>query len=167
MTTAEIVIRQSVMADAEALAALQRDAWCSAYRGIIPGITLERMIAKRGPEFWRQMQARGGAIILEFQDIAAGYAVIGPNRNWRHGAEGEIYELYLKAEYQGAGLGRRLFQEGQEQLARAGRRGMVVRSLAGNENACAFYRAMGGQRIADGSQPVEGMRLATVTFHWR
>ncbi|HLS19505.1 MAG TPA: GNAT family N-acetyltransferase, partial [Paracoccaceae bacterium] len=77
MATVEITIRRPALADAPALAVLHGAAWRSAYRGIIPGVTLERMIARRGPDFWRQMQGRGGALILEFDGTAAGYAVTG------------------------------------------------------------------------------------------
>ena len=167
MATVEITIRRPALEDAPALAALHGAAWRSAYRGIIPGVTLERMIARRGPDFWRQMQGRGGALILEFDGTAAGYAVTGPNRVRQPGAEGEIYELYLGPEYQGAGLGRRLFQASREELRRAARRGMVVRSLAMNENACGFYAAMGGRRLGRGSERIDGTKLATVTYHWR
>lgn len=167
MATVDITIRRSALEDAPALAALHGVAWRSAYRGIIPGITLERMIARRGPDFWRRMQGRGGALILEFEGTAAGYAVIGPNRVGELGAEGEIYELYLAAEYQGAGLGRRLFQAARDELRRQARRGMVVRSLAVNENACGFYAAMGGRRLGRGRERIDGTALATVTYHWR
>lgn len=167
MATVEITIRRPALEDAPALATLHGAAWRSAYRGILPGISLERMIARRGPVFWRQIQARGGVLILEFGGTPAGYAVTGPNRVRQLGAEGEIYELYLTAEYQGAGLGRRLFQAARDELRRAARRGMVVRSLAVNENACGFYTAMGGRRLGLGTERIDGTNLATVTYHWR
>lgn len=167
MATVDITIRRSALADAAALADLHRDAWRSAYRGLIPGITLERMIARRGPAFWREAPARGGTLLLEFGGKPAGYAVIGPNRVRQIGAEGEIYELYLGPEYQGAGLGRRLFDAAREELRRAARRGLVVRALEMNENACGFYAAMGGRRFGRGFERLGNSKLATVVYHWR
>ena len=168
MSTVEIAIRRSVAEDAPALAALHREAWHFAYRGIIPGVVLERMIARRGPGWWRRMHKLGGATtILEFEGLPAGYASYGRSRIARLGAEGEIYELYLRPEYHGAGLGRQLFRAARDELRTAGMRGMVVRSLAANEAACRFYRAMGGREFARSSERVGGTRLPTVAFHWR
>ncbi|HET7409945.1 MAG TPA: GNAT family N-acetyltransferase [Paracoccaceae bacterium] len=168
MATVEIAIRRSVAEDAPALAALHREAWRYAYRGIIPGLALERMIARRGPGWWRRMQGSGGAtMILEFDCVPAGYATHGRSRIARRGAEGEIFELYLRPEYHGAGLGRQLFRAARDELSTAGMRGMVVRSLASNEAACRFYRAMGGREFARATERIGGARLATIAFHWR
>ena len=168
MATVEIAIRRSMSEDAAALAALHGEAWRYAYRGIIPGLVLERMVARRGPGWWRRMHAVGGTTtILEFGKAAAGYATYGRSRFARLGAEGEIYELYLRPEYHGAGLGRQLFKAARDELRAAGMRGLIVRSLAENEAACRFYRAMGGRELGRGQERVAGTRLAMVAFHWR
>jgi GNAT superfamily N-acetyltransferase len=168
LATVEIAIRRSVAEDAPALAALYREAWLYAYRGIIPGLTLERMVARRGPAWWRRMHRLGGTTtILEFEGLPAGYASHGRSRIARLGAEGEIYELYLRPEYHGAGLGRQLFRAARDELRTAGMRGMVVRSLAANETACRFYRAMGGREFARSTERIGGTRLPMIAFHWR
>ena len=168
MATVEIAIRRAIAEDAPALAALHREAWRYAYRGIIPGLVLERMVARRGPRWWRRMHAQGDAtLILEFEGKPAGYISFGRSRLASRSAGGEIYELYLKPEYHGAGLGRHLFRAARDELSRAGLRGLVVRSLAANETGCRFYRAMGGREFAHGTERVGGVRLATVAFHWR
>jgi ribosomal protein S18 acetylase RimI-like enzyme len=168
LATVEIAIRRSVAEDAAALTALHAEAWRYAYRGIIPGLVLERMIARRGPGWWRRMSAVGGTTtILEFGKTAAGYATYGRSRFARLGAEGEIYELYLKPEFHGAGLGRQLFRAARNELRAAGLRGLIVRSLAENETACRFYRAMGGREFGRGSERIGGTRLAILAFHWR
>lgn len=104
-----IAIRWSTEQDAESLAALHRDAWRNAYAGIIPGLTLERMLASRGPG-WAAARACPGdarAPRVEIGDLGAdptleGYATLG---RWRGGggAGGEIYELYLRPEAQESG----------------------------------------------------------------
>ena len=88
------------------LADVHRAAWRYAYAGIIPGLTLERMIARRGPAWWSRMHGRGfRALVVDCDGTLAGYATLG--RAARPGARtcGEIYELYLRPEYQGCGLG--------------------------------------------------------------
>ena len=66
-------IRLSTRADAAELASLHCDAWRYAYRGIIPGISLERMIARHGPAGWERMHRSGlRALVLEFDKRVAG-----------------------------------------------------------------------------------------------
>jgi ribosomal protein S18 acetylase RimI-like enzyme len=168
LATVDIAIRRTVAEDAPALSALYAEAWRYAYRGMIPGLVLERMVARRGPGWWQRMHGVGGATaVLEFGKTAAGYATYGRSRFARLGAEGEIYELYLKPEYHGAGLGRQLFRAARDELKAGGMRGLVVRSLTENESACRFYRAMGGREFARSSERLGDAKLAIVAFHWR
>ncbi|MBV8473376.1 MAG: GNAT family N-acetyltransferase, partial [Hyphomicrobiales bacterium] len=60
---------------------------------------------------------------------------------------GEIFELYLAPEYQGMGLGRRMFEAAQRDLAAHGFSSFVVWALADNERALGFYRRLGGKIV--------------------
>ena len=112
-----------------------------------PGLTLERMIARRGPAWWSRMHGRGfRALVVDCDGTLAGYATLGRSRGAGGRAFGEIYELYLRPEYQGCGLGRRLFAEARRKSwRRIGLDRLTVWALKReNEIACRFYRAMGG-----------------------
>ena len=165
-----IEIRWSRDDDSTELAALHRDAWRNAYAGIIPGIAIERMIARRGPRWWGGLHGSGGrALVVEMDRTIAGYATLGPNRVRRkihRRPGGEIYELYLRPECQGVGLGRRLFGAARARLASAGLAGTVVWSLADNGTGCRFYRAMGGAELARGREHIGGVALDTLGFVW-
>ena len=54
MDTVAIDIRRARAGDAPALAAMHAAAWRYAYRGILPGLVLERMIAEHGEAWWRR-----------------------------------------------------------------------------------------------------------------
>jgi ribosomal protein S18 acetylase RimI-like enzyme len=165
-----VATRWSAAADDAALARVHRDAWRYAYAGIIPGLTLERMIARRGPAWWGRMHAGGSrALVIDCDGALAGYTTLGRSRGrgaGAAGATGEIYELYLRPEYQGCGLGRRLFAEARRTLAAHGLVRLSVWALSENEIACRFYRAMGGAEAAHAEDRFCGVPLAKTGFAW-
>src|SRR5947209_19355903 len=102
-----ISIRNARPADAEAIAEVHDAAWRDAYRGIIPGRELERMVARRGPRWWQTAILRGTRLaVLEFDDSIVGYSSYGRNRVPTLPYGGEVFELYLAPEFQGLGFGR-------------------------------------------------------------
>ena len=114
MSTTLIEVRPAKAADATAVASTHDEAWRSAYQGIIPGAELEKLINRRGPQWWDCAIRKGSRVsVLVFGDKVAGYANYGRNRARSLHFEGEIYELYLRPEFQGLGFGRRLFTVGQ------------------------------------------------------
>lgn len=164
-----IDIRNAAEDDADTLAHLHGQAWRGAYRGILPPLTLERMIARRGAGWWRQAitAAPRSILVLAFAERLAGYASIGPARMRIAGHEGEIYEIYLKPEFQGVGLGARLFRSARQRLDTFGRHGHVVWALAENAPACAFYEALQGYRAAVTKERLGGRVLDKVAYCWR
>lgn len=162
-----ITVRWTGTEDAGRLSRIHRDAWRFAYAGVIPGLALERMVASRGEAAWRRLHRRGGrALAVEFDDAVAGYAMMGPSRNRRFPAQGEIYELYLDPVFHGAGLGRRLFAEARQRMARRGLVGLLVWSLSGNEIGCRFYRGLGGRAAARDRLKIGGVALDRTAFVW-
>lgn len=162
----DAVTRWSTEDDDDSLAEIHRESWLYAYAGIIPGVTLQRMVTRRGPPWWRRMHGRGfRARLVEFNGAPAGYATLGPSR--RGGADsGEIYELYLRPTHQGCGLGRQLFDDARGRLRQRGFGRLAVWALADNGVACRFYRAMGGIEAARDEDRFCGRPLAKIGFVW-
>jgi len=143
-----ISIRNARPADAEAIAEVHDAAWRDAYRGIIPGRELERMIARRGPRWWQAAISRGSRlVVLDFGGSIAGYASYGRNRVPAMPYSGEIFELYLAPEFQGLGMGRRLFEAARRDLNDHGYVSTLVWALADNQRALDFYTRLGGRII--------------------
>ena len=81
MSTVLIEIRRAKAADATLVAATHDAAWRTAYRGIIPGPELEKLISRRGPGWWENAIAKGSRVaLLGFGDRIAGYTNYGRNR---------------------------------------------------------------------------------------
>jgi ribosomal protein S18 acetylase RimI-like enzyme len=167
MKTLTIDIRKAELKDAAAIADVHHDAWRGAYSGIIPHRALTRMVNRRGPDWWANAIRRSATVlVIEIGGKLAGYATIGRNRARELSQQGEIYELYLRPEYQGIGLGSRLFAAARKKLAASGLRGLVVWALEENTGALSFYEGAGGRDIAEGVEVFEQKALKKVAFVW-
>lgn len=148
MVNTLVTVRTARAKDASEIANVHDQSWREAYRGIIPGGELERMISRRGPRWWRSAVNRGSNIlVLDFDETVVGYTTYGRNRTRAIPFKGEIYELYLLPEFQGLGFGRRLFKAARADLARHNCDSAVVWSLEDNERAVDFYRHLGGETM--------------------
>ncbi len=148
MAETVITIRGARASDAKAIAAVHDAAWRDAYRGIIPGRELEKMVARRGPKWWHTAILRGSRLsVLDFDDTIGGYTSYGRNRVPALPFGGEIFELYLAPEFQGLGFGRRLFQAARRDLADHGYNHVLVWALADNDRAISFYLKLGGRIV--------------------
>ncbi|MCC5976812.1 MAG: GNAT family N-acetyltransferase [Salinarimonas sp.] len=160
-------IRIAGPADFRGISQTFDQAWREAYRGVIPGIQLERLVQRRGPTWWRlTLQRPRPVAVLEIRKKIAGYACYGRCRDASIPASGEIDELYLRPEYQGLGFGRRLFGSVRADLRARHAGPILVWSLAENERACGFYEAMGGKRVATRDEQVAGTRLTKVAYRF-
>jgi ribosomal protein S18 acetylase RimI-like enzyme len=167
MTTLTIDIRRADAKDAEAIAEVHHAAWLGAYAGVIPHRALTRMVGRRGSSWWRNAIKRAANVmVIEIGGEIVGYATLGRNRARQLPQQGEIYELYLKPEYQGIGLGSRLFSAARKQLKSHGLKGLVVWALEENLNALSFYEGMGGRDVAEGVEVFESKALKKIAFAW-
>lgn len=167
MKTLTIDVRRAESQDAAAISEAHRLSWQHSYAGLIPHRALTRMIERRRADWWRKA-TRGPATLL-VADVAgtiAGYATLGLNRAKALPQEGEIYELYLRPEYQGIGLGYTLFHESRRLLKSLGCSGLVAWCLEDSENASRFFRAQGGRDVAEGMEDFDGIELKKIGFAW-
>src|SRR5262245_34106865 len=168
MSTILIEVRRAKTSDAASIASTHDDAWRTAYQGIIPGPELDKLINRRGPDWWESAIRKGSRIaILVFGDTVAGYANYGRNRARSLYYDGEIYELYLRPEFQGLGVGRKLFTSARKDLAQSGLHSLVVWALSDNELAVDFYRNLGGRAVARSSERFGSKVLDKVAYAWQ
>jgi ribosomal protein S18 acetylase RimI-like enzyme len=160
-----VTIRTARETDAEGIAEVHDAAWREAYFGLIPGQELEKMIARRGPQWWLSAIRRGSRLaVLDYDETIAGYASYGRNRVRSLPYEGEIFELYMAPQFQGLGFGKRLFDSALQDLVEHGYSSMIVWALAGNDRAIAFYRRLGGKLVRETHERFGGETRARVAF---
>jgi ribosomal protein S18 acetylase RimI-like enzyme len=168
MQTSTIRIRMAEPSDAAQVAGVHDSAWMEAYRGIIPGQELNKMVQRRGPRWWQNAIDRGSRIlVLDFGDRLGGYASFGRNRAASLPYRGEIFEIYLEPEFQGLGFGRRLFTAARQELTRHGMGSTLVWSLADNERAIRFYERLGGLMIGRAHEKFGTVRHERLAFGWQ
>ncbi|MEI8145260.1 MAG: GNAT family N-acetyltransferase [Alphaproteobacteria bacterium] len=167
MKTVTTEIRLAKPADAALVAEVHDEAWRAAYRGLIPGMELEKLVLRRGPSWWETAIRKGNRIaLLGFGDEVAGYANYGRNRARALSYDGEIYELYLRPKFIGVGFGRKLFEAARRDLRLHGLDSAVVWALSDNEPAMGFYRSLGGKPIARSSESFGARSLDKTAFGW-
>lgn len=167
MTTLSIDTRRAMEGDAFGISAVHDASWRNAYTGLIPHKALDTMVRRRDPKWWgRAIRNSTRILVLEDDGKIVGYATLGPNRVSALAQEGEVYELYLLPEYQGVGLGRKLFLSAREELTRLGMGSCVVWVLEDNDPAMSFYRNAGGCDVAEGVETFNGKTLNKVAFCW-
>lgn len=167
MSTFTIDIRRAGSKDASAISQVHDASWQEAYSGIIPAGALKRMVQRRGVSWWATALRRGVEIlVLEVGEDVVGYATMGRNRVATLDYDAEIYEIYLKPEYQGLGFGRRLFLAARKALASQGKPRVIVWALSDNERAEAFYSGLGGRPVAAGHEVFDNVKLEKCAYAW-
>lgn len=167
MTQLTIEIRPASPRDAEEIAQVHDASWSNAYAGLIPYKSLRSMIGRRHAGWWQRAIRRGTSVlVVDFGGAITGYCTFGLNRARALPQDGEIYELYIRPEYQGIGVGTRLFGAARADLKNHGCDGLVVWALEDNDLAMGFYAGQGGKDIAQGHETFEGRRLRKIAWAW-
>lgn len=166
-----VTIRRASIEDAAAIARVYVDCWRSTYAGLLPDDLLLRPNAvEREERWWRRSlsRRRGGLLVFVAEDSAhgvIGFASGGPSRDRGLDYGGEVYTLYVDDDFQGLGIGRRLFVVVSERLAAGARDSVVVWVLNGNP-ARFFYEALGGKCVARRGGVMGGEPIEELAFGW-
>ena len=160
--------RRARPADAGQIAEVHDASWRHAYNGMLPHRALDRMVRRRGAQWWERAIRRSTVILVsEVGDQIAGYATLGMNRVNSLDPDGEIYEIYMRPEYQGIGLGTGLFLNARKELHRRQLKGTIVWVLADNHSAIQFYENAGGNVIAEGFEQFDGKKVLKLAYGWK
>ena len=159
-----IDIRAACPADAGDLVEVHGASWREAYAGILPARSLLGFLNRRDVAWWVRTIRNARVLVIEVGERVVGYATLGRNRTHALPQKAEIYELYLLPEFQGIGLGRRLFERARAKAAALYGPGTIVWAIEENERAMAFYERMGGRDVAEGAERFERRVLNKVAF---
>lgn len=167
MSALVIDTRPARLSDGDALGDVHYAAWQEAYQGIIPSVVLRRMMARRGAAWWHDAIRKRAIQVLEVGGIVVGYAAYGTSHDPQRRNAAEIQEIYLTPEYQGIGLGSRLFAAVIKTIRAKGYPRVMVRALAANHRAIEFYERRGGRIVAKSEERLGGRDIACVWLEFR
>jgi GNAT superfamily N-acetyltransferase len=165
----EVEVREATVADATGLARVQTQSWREAYEGLVSARFLNAWHV--APQLWTGRLTQSGPQTATFVAVAdshvVGFAGVGPGLSPAGDSRlGQLYTLYLLAQWWGTGLGHRLHTAALDALTSAGYEHAVLWVLDGNSRASAFYqrhgwRFDGGCRIERmGDEPLRELRMS-------
>jgi len=172
-----IKIRRATRSDATEIGRVYVETWQSTYAGILPDTMLAQMSDVRQSAWWARAlgepdEARGIFVADDSDMGVVGFGSCGPVRDLPDGLDGterrvgEVYTLYVEADFQNQGLGRRLLDAMFRQLRADGCDAVVLWMLANNPTRF-FYEAMGGQSCGQRTDTMAGKVVDEVAYAWR
>jgi len=165
-------VRPARPEDAADLARIYIESWQDTYAGVISHTLLGAMSLKAHTARWQaaiKRTDRNSGSVLVAQDAqfgVIGLCSLGTARDGGAGYDGEIYTLYVDPAFLGRGAGRALLAGGFQSFKERKLRSCLVWAHARN-NACFFYEAMGGRRVATRTTRLMGELTPEVGFGWK
>jgi ribosomal protein S18 acetylase RimI-like enzyme len=165
-----IVIRPARAGDAEAIARVRVDSWRATYHGMIPQGYLDAMKLEESRALWEKVLTAGSTavsvFVAEHGEEIVGFASGNMLAELKHGFDAELSAVYVRREFQRAGIGRRLLTEIAIALSPRAR-GLIVWVIAGNKGARAFYERLGAELVVEQAFQWDGMDLVEAGYGWR
>ena len=151
------MIRPATAADASAIARVRIDTWRTAYRGLVPDAYLDAMDVEQSVALWQRVldadAPNASVFVADHAGEVIGFAAANRLAEPRHALDAELSAVYVRREWQRAGIGRQLVLAAARAQRASGATGLIVWSISGNKPARAFYEALGGTVIVE--QPFE------------
>jgi GNAT superfamily N-acetyltransferase len=166
----ELVLRPATPADAPDIARVRVDSWRATYRGLIPDTYLDSMQIDASTALWERVLGAANSVasvfVVAHDATIVGFAAGNRLAEPRYALDAELSAVYLRPDYQRAGLGHRLVGAVVEAQRASAATGMIVWTIAGNKPARAFYEQLGGQLLVEQPFQWEGMDLVEAAYGW-
>jgi ribosomal protein S18 acetylase RimI-like enzyme len=158
-----IAFDEPTLADVEEISRVHVQCWQESYAGLLPDEFLKNLSIDARIAQWRQTVSDPQVFTLVAREAEriVGFVSCGPAReSAAKGADGEIFAIYILKAYHGRKFGRALIAAAARFWLSKGGRKLIVLSMAGNIQAAAFYQALGGVEVYEGSFEIAGTRIA-------
>mgnify|MGYP002400585019 CR=1 FL=1 len=171
MTT---LIREARCPDAAGIARVHVASWQSTYRRIVPDAYLDGLSVEERQRMWERglcgAEGTTAVFVAMHEDTGeiVGFAAGGPEQSGTDPVyPWELYAIYLLADRQQRGIGKRLAAALVERLWQRGARSLLLWVLAENLPARRFYEALGGAVVYERPIGIGGVDLPELAYGWR
>ena len=155
------ILRYACPEDAEAVGRLHYTCWQETYRGLLPDGYLDKMSPEKSVRMFQSSGCRNLIVAVCGGEIV-GECGFGGSRDGGLENCGEIQGIYVLKKFQRLGIGRRLMSLALDRLSSRGYDKACLWVLKSNENAKAFYGALGfSPDGAEKTQPFNEIRYIT------
>lgn len=164
-----LAIRDAIPADADAIARLHHAVWHQTYAALAPPDLPPLMTLESRQTRWRTLldgPSLEHAFVADAGMALAGFVLMGPATEPAFGACCEIRHLFVRADMQGRGLGRRLMADAARRAIALGFTRLGLGVVEGNRAAIRFYEGLGGIRAGSYTDPGPRWRSHNLIFAW-
>jgi ribosomal protein S18 acetylase RimI-like enzyme len=171
MDRPRITLRPAVPFDAEGIARVHVQVWRETYMAMIPEERLAALSVAERTQRWRDMMALpapdAALFVVLDGPVIVGFGHCGRQRSPQLDFTGEFNAVNILKEFHRAGVGRRLMAAMKEHLQACGMTSASLWVVKENAGARAFYEALGGQAVAEKTEPRNGYALNEIAYGWR
>lgn len=165
-------VRPAEPAEATAIARVHDACWRATYQGMMPDSVIAGSAFADREAMWGRLLGTPVAQRCAYVAEDAAGAIVGCAWGAREESgdavyRGELYGIYLRAEHQRHGLGRRLLRAVAANLLAQGYPSLLLWALAANHPARRFYEALGGQLLRAKDTVIGGATVPEVAYGWR
>jgi len=167
ITLNDITYREAAMEDCYEISKLKGEVWNTTYKEIYSDETLDNYDVERNKQTFERIIGNPKISLIVAMDVEKiiGFISCGkPYRPFRH-YEQDIGLLYILKEYQGRGIGKKLFTTAKNHIKNNGYNEFFVSVNKYNQPAIGFYVAMGGS-IIHTDEDMDDKKKAQIKIHY-
>jgi GNAT superfamily N-acetyltransferase len=164
----EITVRDGTIDDVNQIAEIHVRTWQDAYRDILPQNFLDSLSIERRATQWKESiknnhsTGQNGLFVISDDNAIYGFAACGTARDKEFSGYGELFAIYVAADFQKQGYGYKLFEKVISFLKAQGFNRAYVWSLEKNSSAHKAYEKWGASIISGQTKTVD---LEDKKFH--
>lgn len=159
------IIRKATIADAMGIATVQTLSWKITYSGIIANSYLDNLDIDSKAEWWAKVISQNVSVYVAETDRIIGFATGGKGNGQDSSYEGELYAIYLLKQFQGNGIGKKLFDEVVIEMMQNEISSMLVWVLKDNPSKN-FYIKQGAKLIKEEVIKIGNEKVIEEAYGW-
>jgi ribosomal protein S18 acetylase RimI-like enzyme len=163
-----MIIRKAKIDDATGIAKVHVDSWRTTYKGIIPDDFLNNLSYEQRTELWKGNITKEDNYVIVAENNEG--QIVGFADAWKREtnvveSSSDLTSIYLLKEYQGQGIGKKLFKELFEHFKQMGYGKIFVEVLEENKTRY-FYEYYGAKLVKTVQIKIGEKILNELIYEW-